>query len=233
MISIIIPVYNQPRQLKKCLDSIQKQTYDNYEIILVNDRSTTPMNSVVLPFKHNLGIRMEIMNNQSNHGASYSRNKGRKKARGEFLLFCDADVIMIPEMLEIMLKTLHGNPKAGFVYCSHRYGHKLFRFWPFDADKLKSIPYIHSTSLMRREAFPDKGWDENLNKLQDWDFWLTVVKNGWEGVWVDKVLFTYLPGGVYSSWVPRFSYRWLPFLPSVRKYKKAIMIVQKKHNIII
>ena len=231
MISIIIPIYNQSKQLKKCLASIEKQTYQNFEIILINDRSSQALSSVVGPFKRKFGIKMEIYNNQTRHGAPYTRNKGYRYAKGEYLLFFDADIIMKDNCLETMMTVLQQNTKAGFVYSSHRYGHKLFKFWPFDAEKLKQIPYIHSTSLIKKSAYPPAGWDESLKKLQDWDFFLSVVKNGYPGVWIDKVLFTIQSGGVYSNWMPSFFYKLFPFLPKVRKYEEAKKVVQEKNSI--
>jgi glycosyltransferase involved in cell wall biosynthesis len=231
MISIIIPIYNQPQKLAACLASIEAQTYQNFELILVNDRSTTRLSSVLNPFITRMGLKMSIFNNQINHGAPYSRNKGYKHAKGEYLLFCDADIVMQPDCLEKMHEAIQQNQDIAFVYSNHRFGWKKFRFWPFDAEKLKQIPYIHSTSLMRKSAYPKEGWDENLKRLQDWDFWLRVVKNGHKGYWLDDYLFSIQTGGTMSVWLPKFAYKLLPFAPSVIKYKKAEKVIREKHGI--
>ena len=233
MISIIIPVYNQPKELDKCLNSISKQTYDNYEVILVNDRSTKRMSRVVLPYKKIIGHKLKIYNNQTNHGAPYSRNKGYKKSRGEFLLFCDADIIMKEKMLEVMIHELHKNKDISYAYSSHKYGGKTFRCFPFDAKRLKAGPFIHSTSLIRREHFPASGWDESLMRLQDWDLWLTMLEEGRQGIWIDRVLFKVQKGGTMSVWRPKLMYKVFPFLPEIKKYHEAVRIVKEKHNISI
>ncbi len=126
MISIIIPVYNQSKKLDKCLSSIAGQTYNNYEIIVVNDRSTDRLSWVRDKYKKRFGISLEWINNQSNHGAPYSRNKGARKSKGEFLLFCDADIILRADMLKLMLEKLRENPEASYAYSSFRYGRKNF-----------------------------------------------------------------------------------------------------------
>jgi glycosyltransferase involved in cell wall biosynthesis len=232
MISIIIPLYNQAKKLDECLASILKQTYENYEIIVVNDRSTDKLSWVMQKYKHLFGIKIEFMHNQENHGAPYTRNKGFRRSRGEFILFCDADAVLHREALEMMLETLKEHTEASYAYSNFKWGHKLFKLWPFDADKLKQMPYIHTIALMRREHFPRSGWDESLKKLQDWDLWLTMLDEGHVGIWIDLILFNIKPGGVYSEWVPSFFYKLFPFLPKVKKYNRAVEIVKKKHGVI-
>lgn len=232
MISIIIPVYNQSKQLDLCLDAISNQTFTNYEIIVVNDRSTQKMSLLMAKYRKVFGINITFLHNSINHGAPYSRNKGFKKSRGEFIIFCDADVVMKAKCLEKMYHALKEREEVSFVYSSFRYGNKKFKCFPFDKELLKQMPYIHSTSLIRRAHFPASGWDQALERLQDWDLFLTMVKWGHEGYWIDEVLFTSIGGGgTMSSWLPKLSYKLLPFLPAVKRYKDAVAIVKKKHGI--
>ena len=228
MISIIIPIYNQADKLSSCLDSILRQSYQDYEIIVVNDGSTDNICERIKNYE--LRIKNIKFISQDNKGSNSARNRGTKEARGEYLLFCDADIEMEPDMLEIMLKTLENHRNASFAYSSFKYGLKTFKLWPYSAEKLKKTPYIHSTSLIRRPHFP--GWDEKIKRLQDWDLWLTMLEQGHTGIWIDKVLFKVRTGGTISSWLPSFAYKLMPFLPSVKKYKKAVEIIKKKHNLL-
>jgi glycosyltransferase involved in cell wall biosynthesis len=231
MISIVIPVYNQAKKLEKCLASIKNQTYENYEIIIINDGSTDNIEEIYQKYKNLFGLKIDITS-QVNSGSNSARNIGFKRAKGEFLLFCDADLILNLDMLKVMHNMLVYNLDASYVYSSFLYGHKKFKLWPFDAEKLKQMPYIHSTSLVRREHFPKNGWDESLKRLQDWDVWLTMLENGHTGIWIDKILFKVQSGGTISNWLPSFFYKLLPFLPKVKKYKQAVNIIKKKHNLI-
>ena len=229
MISIIIPVYNQAEKLKQCLESIKNQSYDNYEIIIVNDGSSDNVNEIIDKYKPIFTYKLYYFE-QENKGSNPARNRGAKIAKGEYLLFCDADIIMKPEMLKIMLDALRNNPKASYAYSSFKYGCKIFKLWPFNAEKLKQMPYIHTTSLMCKERFP--GFDESIKRLQDWDLWLTMLEQGHSGIWIDKVLFTIKGGGyTMSSWLPSFAYKLFPFLPSVKKYNEAVKIIKEKYKL--
>lgn len=230
MISIIIPVYNQAEHLANCLASIKKQTYNNYEIIVVNDGSKDNIIKIIKKFKKIFGFKLTY-SEQENRGANAARNKGAKLAKGEYIIFCDADVVMASIMLELMIKTLKDKPSASFCYSSFVWGRKKFKLWPFDAAKLKKMPYINTASLIRLKDFPC--FDESLKKFQDWDLWLTMLNNGRAGVFVDKILFKVSICGAQtmSHWLPSSAYKLLPWLPPVKKYNQAMAIIKKKHNL--
>lgn len=230
MISIVIPVYNQAKHLANCLASIKKQTYDNYEIIVVNDGSKDKVIKVIKKFKPMFGFKLAYLE-QENRGASAARNRGAKLAKGEYIIFCDADVVMKPVMLELMLKTLKDKPSASFCYSSFIWGRKKFKLWPYDAEKLKIMPYINTTSLIRRKDFP--GFDETLKKFQDWDLWLTMLDRGRTGIWLEQTLFQVAVDGAQtmSYWLPSLAYKLLPWLPPVKKYNQALAVIKKKHNL--
>lgn len=232
MISIIIPVYNQGKKLIKTLESIGRQSYTDYEVIIVNDGSTDDVESLFAGYcQKQSNNNHYLFINQINRGAPAARNRGYQEARGEYLFFCDADAILKPEALEIMLKTLNDNPTAAYAYSSFYWGKKLFTIGEFDPDKLRKMPCIHTMSLLRRSAYPNGGWDESIKKLQDWDLWLTILEKGGCGIWIPRALFTVSPGGVISSWLPSFAYKYLPFLKTVKKYQSALKIVKDKHGL--
>ncbi|HQA64128.1 MAG TPA: hypothetical protein PK085_03445, partial [bacterium] len=104
-----------------------------------------------------------------------------------------------------------------------------FKLWPFDPAKLKKMPYIHTSSLIRREFFP--GFDENLKKFQDWDLWLTILERGGQGIWLEQSLFSIKSGGTMSSWLPKIFYQ-LPWLKKVKAYRQAERIIKIKHNLL-
>jgi glycosyltransferase involved in cell wall biosynthesis len=230
LISIIIPAYQHARELPTCLRSIFAQTLADFEVILVNDGSTDRTEQAIEPWRDRL-----VYVEQPNQGANAARNRGFQESRGQYLFFCDADLVLQPDCLEAMLKTLNKHPEASYAYCSFRYGWKKFTMWPFDAAKLRQINYIHTSSLLRRAHFP--GFDESIRKLQDWDLWLTMLEAGHTGVWIPRVLFKAIPhaGGI-STWLPGIVYR-IPWkklglrVRAVEKFQAAEKIIKKKHHL--
>lgn len=223
-ISIIIPVYNQAKTIKKTLKSLFNQTFKDFEVIIVNDGSKDAILAVLRPFMTKIRLF-----NQENKGASVARNLGFSKSIGKYVIFCDADIVMKPNMLEEMASMLDKKKAFAYAYSSFRWDFKKFKLFPFDGKRLKEMPYIHTTSLIRREAFP--GFDLSLKKFQDWDLFLTMLENGHKGVWIDKVLFKVKSGGTMSSWLPGFAYKLMPFLKEVKKYKEAKEIIKQKHSL--
>jgi glycosyltransferase involved in cell wall biosynthesis len=232
MISIIIPVYNSARKLIKTLASIAAQTVVDYEVIIVNDGSQDGVENVFAAYYQNLQTNNKyLFINQSNRGAPAARNRGWREASGEYLLFCDADLVLKPTALETMLVALSSHPTASYVYSSFYWGRKFFKVGEFDPEKLRQAPGIHTTALIRSADFPENGWDESIKKFQDWDLWLTMSERGKSGAWIPQALFTVSPGGTISSWLPSFAYKLLPFLPRVKKYQQALAIIKAKHGL--
>ncbi len=227
MISVIVPVYNTPDELKLTLKSLVNQSERDFEIIVVDDGSIEPIDSVISNFQ------FPILNFRIKHGgAPKARNYGFSKSHGEYVLFCDADMILDRECLAKMRKALDENPAVDFVYSDFKYGWKKFKFWEFDAEKLKQINYINTCSMVRRDKVVR--WDESLKRFQDWDFWLRVVKNGGRGKYINQVLFqAKVKRGKISHWLPKFVYqlKWLQQLAPVKEYQLAVQEIKEKHGL--
>lgn len=230
LISIIIPTYNHAKEIHTCLESIFRQTYKDYEIIVINDGSIDNTLEVLKKYQPKIKII-----NQENRGAPVARSRGFEESTGEYVIFCDADLILKPKMLEKMVYVLDNHPQASYVYSSFRFGWKMFKLWPFDAQKLKQMNYIHSSALIKRKHFP--GWDESLKKFQDWDLWLTMLEQGHIGVWIPEILFKAKPrkDGM-SKWFPKIFYK-IPWkkigisIKELNKYEEARKIIRAKHNL--
>jgi len=222
-ISVIIPVYNGADRITKCLASVFNQSYKNLEVIVIDDGSTDNLIAAVKPWQDKIKFHQ-----QANQGAPAARNFGFKVSTGELVIFLDADIILKPDCLEKMFLALSVDGSAVFAYSAFQFGWKKFSLWPFDYEKLKQMPYIHTSSLIRREFF--SGFDESLKKFQDWDLFLTIAERGGQGVFIDEVLFKVASGGTMSNWLPSFVYQ-LPWLKGVKQYKKTEEIIKKKHRI--
>lgn len=223
LVSLIIPAFNAEKTIEKTLASIFSQTFDNFEIIVVNDGSKDKTQKILGQYKNKITIVK-----QTNKGAPAARNTGAKLARGRYIIFVDDDVTLRPEMLKKMVTTIQKNKTASFVYSSFKFGEKTFNLWPFNEAKLKQMPYIHTTSLIKKEHFP--GFDKKLKRFQDWDLWLTMLDRGYKGKFIPEILFSVKAGGTMSKWLPKGVYN-LPFLKQVQKYKEAEKIIKAKHKL--
>lgn len=233
LVSVIIPTYQHAKTIGACIDSILAQKYPHIEIIVVDDGSTDETQEVLKKYKD----RIRFIT-QENSGANPARNRGWKEAKGEYLIFCDADVRMKRGMIKKMVGMLVAHPEASYAYSAFRFGWKTFRGVSFRADKLIDRNFIHTTSLIRAKDFP--GFDESVKRLQDWDVWLTMLEAGKTGILVPNTLFTVQVSGVSrigSSWMPSFVYRipwrWLPWKPqTISRYESARQAVLEKHNLL-
>lgn len=232
LVSVIIPTFEHGETIGACIDSALNQTYGNIEVIVVNDGSTDNTRSVLEAYKGKANIVHQL-----NKGSNPARNRGLQEARGEYVIFVDADVRMESDMIRKMLNALGTNPEASFAYCGFKFGWKTFKGVPFDGKKLRKMNYIHTTSLVRKKDFP--GFDENIRRLQDWDVWLTMLEAGKYGVLVPEVLFSVEISGasrIGSSWLPSFMYKipwsfvgWRPM--QIKKYEQARDILRAKHQL--
>jgi len=258
LISIIIPHFNHAKELQENLESVFGQTLlchpegaqrpkdpvheavgilrsaqndKKVEVIVVDDGSDE---------KQKKYLQKKIMPQFSqvnfifaeHRGAAAARNRGFLESVGQHVIFWDADIVAQPEMLAKMKKALDEHPAASYAYSSFKFGWKTFECGAFDADRLRQVNFIHTTTLIRREHFP--GFDESLKKFQDWDLWLTMLEQGHVGVWVPEILFQIKQtSGTMSRWLPSFIYKfpWLP-LPALKKYFYWQKIVRAKHGII-
>lgn len=106
-ISVIVPVYNSVDYLKVIIESILNQTYQNFELILVNDGSTDDSGTICDKYSQ-MDERVKVIH-QDNGGVSKARNSGLEKAVGEYVYFCDSDDYVFPDALEIMIKEIGYN----------------------------------------------------------------------------------------------------------------------------
>ena len=104
--SIIIPIYNRPDEVDELLESLSKQTYQNFEVLLIEDGSSLKCDTVAQKYSHSLNIRYYY---KDNSGRSETRNYGMEKAKGDYFVFFDSDCVIPPFYFEKIKKTLVDN----------------------------------------------------------------------------------------------------------------------------
>lgn len=109
LVSIIIPYYNRPEKIKRCLNSVLNQTYQDFEILVVDDHSTIPLTL-------DADSRIKVFRNQKNLGPGLSRNVGLDNAKGVYIAFLDSDDYWDEKFLNTTLETIKKNKGVSFVY---------------------------------------------------------------------------------------------------------------------
>jgi glycosyltransferase involved in cell wall biosynthesis len=179
MVSIVIPVYNAASTIIRALDSIKNQTYNDFEIIIVNDGSTDDSIDVIEKYRiGNPQFKMTIISKQ-NGGVSSARNEGLKIAKGEYLAFLDADDEWLPYKLERQLQILMNSPSVDFLAAmiiepDSRYKNKI------KIINLKDLIFKNyfqpSTVIMKKEVYQNVGgFNESQRFAEEGNYFMRVA----------------------------------------------------------
>lgn len=183
LISVVIPVYNGEKTIKDTIESVLAQTFQNFELIVINDGSKDSTLEIISGIQD---PRIKVFS-YPNAGLSASRNRGIAQASGEYISFIDADDLWTPDKLESQLKALEENPQAVLAYswtnCIDESGQLL---GPGDRSNISGDVYATlllnnflengSNALIRTKVFAEVGgFDESLNSAEDWDMWLRLA----------------------------------------------------------
>lgn len=194
-ISVIIPCYNYGRFIAETVESVLKQTFRDFEIIIVNDGSTDKKTGEVLDKLKETYPEIKIIH-QANGGPANARNNGIRISKGEYFLPLDADDTIEPTMLEKCYEEMSKNPKLGMIYTwVHFFGNDdaVWKNNDYNFFELLQSNQMTVSALARKKAWEDVGgYDENMRDgYEDWEFWIRLGKNGWYGKLIREALFNY------------------------------------------
>lgn len=180
-VSIIVPCFNQAEYLEECLQSILDQTYHEWECIIVNDGSPDNTEDIALNWC-NKDIRFRYISKE-NGGLSSARNKGINVAVGEYILPLDADDKISDNYIELCVSAMLANADLKLVYGHGKKFGAVNEDWalpPFSFQALLISNMIFCTALYRKKDWLlIGGYDEKMKHgLEDWDFWISLLKNG-------------------------------------------------------
>jgi glycosyltransferase involved in cell wall biosynthesis len=195
LVSVVIPCYNNADTIAETLQSVRNQTYNNIEIIVVNDGSTDASDIMINTFKNDtLSLDFQYYK-QTNSGPSITRNNGAAAAKGEYIMFLDADDLLHETYIEKAINVLINQPTINIVYSNTEFFGAETGLWNLknfeisDFLKYNSIPIF---ALIRNEVFQKVGgFDTNLSFTEDWELWIRIVKQ-YGGVFkINETLFYY------------------------------------------
>ncbi len=180
-VSVIIPSYNRAHVLPRAVKSVLAQTFQDFEIIIVDDCSKDNTLEVVRSFNDS---RIRYIRHETNKGGNAARNSGIAAAKGEFIAFLDSDDQWMSTKLEKQIP-LFNNPKVGLVYCGFIFfeegtGEGPKRLTVCGADFKQDILVVNfvgttSVAVVRKRLLEQiNGFDVALRSCQDWDLYIRL-----------------------------------------------------------
>lgn len=206
-VSVVIPAYNAEKFLTEAVDSVIKQTYSNWEIIIVNDCSSDGTREIIQGLM-NSDDRIKAIDNFENFGVSYTRNIGVEMAKGRYICFLDSDDKWLPCKLEKQIEFMKEN-KVGFSFTAYEFadingmpkGKRVFVPNRVDYDYLLKRNIIWTCTVMFDLTLIDKKdlVMPRVNIGEDTATWRKVVKKYGYAFGLNQILSYYRRGGVTLS----------------------------------
>jgi len=184
LVSVVMPVYNEEKTVKRAIESVLSQTYNEIELLIIDDGSTdsTPQIINELAKKDD---RIIPLKNSINRGITYSLNRGLRKASGEYIARIDGDDWYHPRKLELQVSFLEKKRNYGIVRTFHILlmdGAKALKVsLPITHERiLKQLayrnPFAHSSIMVRKEILDKVGYyDEKYEYAQDYDLYFRIL----------------------------------------------------------
>ncbi len=195
LVSIITPSYNSSRFIEECVGSVLSQTYDNWELLIVDDYSTD--NSLQILKKYN-DKRIQLIELDKNVGAAESRNVAIRKAKGKYIAFLDSDDLWEPQKLEKQISFMETEDIA-FSFSTYQ---------PMSDDESKLYSIIHAPKIVTYSSYLKKtiigcltviidrektgGFEmPNIRSSHDMALWLLIMRRGFDAYGLDENLARY------------------------------------------
>ncbi len=202
-VSVVVPAYNISTYIADALKSLEKQTFQDFEVLIVDDGSTDNTAEIVQSFCQR-DSRFRLLKKQ-NGGLASARNYGIARAKGEYIALLDGDDIYLPDKLASHVTQLDRGSKIGVVYSASRAIRDdgkptlmVLSGKPIKSDPLKALlckNFLgHGSNGVFRRCIVDEigGFDETLPRCEDLDFWLRIaLTSRWDFYRVPKVLCGY------------------------------------------
>jgi glycosyltransferase involved in cell wall biosynthesis len=185
LVSIVLPVYNGEKYLTASLDSVIAQTYQNWELVIINDGSTDDTENLILDYQDK---RIKYLPNDSNRGIIFSLNKGLQESSGVYIARLDADDIALPYRIAKQVEFLSENldyAMCGSYFQTIDSNGRLLKNVAFPANNRDAQSYLllhncfcHSAIMMRSNIAKELKYDEKFQVCEDYDLWYRISRTG-------------------------------------------------------
>ena len=189
--SIVVPVYNVEKYIRKCLESILRQSYDNFEVIIVDDGSTDETYRIAKSYEKKYPNKFLVLKNEKNMGLNYTLNKCIEYAKGDYLARQDGDDITLPNIFEKQVKFLDENPDIEFVSSTMIFfdetgdwGISHLAERPTKMDFISGSPFSHAATMIRKNVMKEVGCysvNDSLLRVEDYHLWFKLYMIGSKG----------------------------------------------------
>jgi glycosyltransferase involved in cell wall biosynthesis len=195
-VSVIVPCFNLESYLPDALNSVLAQTFPDWECIIVDDGSKD--NSCEVAKDYIVKDSRFRLFTQENAGVSFARNRGVRESGGEYLLFLDADDILLPDYMAKAVAILDRDQSIKVVSGqAQQFGKgvhtRKMTLPPFSMEQLIAQNCLYVTSFVRREVFDTAGGfcKDFPFGWEDWDFWLSALKEDGDAIVLPEIVFRY------------------------------------------
>lgn len=180
LVSVIMPSYNTAEYISESIASVRKQTYTDWELIIVDDCSADNTDEIVKPFLSDK--RIKYIKNETNSGAAVSRNRALREAKGKWIAFLDSDDLWHPEKLEKQIRFMEKN---GYKFTYTDYRIRLNSEWlPYvytgpnvvNRRKMRDYCYFSTITVMYDREFIGLIQIEPIRKNNDYALWLKIIE---------------------------------------------------------
>ena len=182
LISIVMPAYNAISYIEKAIDSVKSQTYENWELLIIDDKSTDGTSDYLDTIHDD---RIHVFHNDINRGTSYSRNKAIHEAKADWIAFLDGDDMWAPTKLEKQVALLEENKEAQFIFTGSAFVNdqgqkmkyiltvpeKITRDEILQQNLISCSSVLVKKSLVMRYPFPG-----NAMIHEDFAVWLQILR---------------------------------------------------------
>lgn len=230
LITIIVPCFNAQNTIKETIESVLKQTYKNYELLIINDGSTDNSVEVCSSYAHS-DNRISIIS-INNHGVSVARNTGIQHAQGEYIAFLDSDDLWQPNKLEQQINFMNSHPEVGVCFSKVEFisetGQELNQFSTVPTQGLvadgllaENLTCTTSNILCRQQVIKEVGpFNTTMSFAEDQEWLLRVVLlSTWKIMGLQEVHVGYRTNqGSLSSQLNHMEQGWELLVSKVRCY---------------
>lgn len=201
LVSILMPAYNTEKYISEAIESVLKQTYTNWELIICDDCSTDNLYEIALNYSEQ-DSRIKVIKNSKNMRQAFSRNHAFKISQGTYIAILDSDDRIDEKRLEEQINFLQKNPSFAFVGTNasmfndekNIFGYISKKQFPTPLDVIRNKGFVYGTIVVRRRAFEDVGGytvSDITKTSEDYDFVCKLYSLNYKGANINNYLYEY------------------------------------------